>query len=190
MASSELYNSLFQQVRKLGLPYEIKESAGSVVIKISPDTKHSFRNEREKFRFRTNRTLNGSNNLNWRCPQNYEERSLLSPLFPNLHFFQTTPPPQRLSPSPPPRCLPPSRPTAPPPPPARLPNPTRSTPTLNPYRLQKPKFIFPIPNTVFTPSQTAMSTGTDEPNETILPLRIQLFTLSHLRKLCFQKMLP
>ena len=64
MAASELFNSLYNQVRHLGLPYEIKEAGGSVIIKISSDFKNSFNKEKEKFRFHTQITLKGSNNSN------------------------------------------------------------------------------------------------------------------------------
>ena len=102
-AFSDLYNSLYKEVRLIGLPYEIKESGGFILIKISANLKQqSFKKENEKFRFHTERTLNGSDNLNWRKPHNYSEKSVQSsPSFPNLKFFQTTPPPQRPCPPPP-----------------------------------------------------------------------------------------
>ena len=108
-ANRELYNSVYEQVRLLGLPYEIKETGGSVVIKISADIKQqSFNKEMEKFRFHNRRTLNGSSNSNWRSPESFNKKyvqiSADVPSFPNLKFFQRpfTPPPAKLTASRPP----------------------------------------------------------------------------------------
>ena len=102
MAAQEVFNPLYQQVRQLGLPYQIKESGGSIVIRISSDNKHYFQQDKEKFRFHTMRTFNGSRNSNWRSPQNYEENSFVNndSTFPDINFFRTTPPPQRPTPPP------------------------------------------------------------------------------------------
>ena len=161
---SELYNPVYEQVRQLGLPYEIKESGGSVVIKITADNKqNSFSKEKEKFRFNTKRTFNGSSNLNWRSPANYNEKSVniseqkIPFSFPSLQFFQTTPPPQRSS-QPPPT----SRPTASCPSAATSPNQTphiplhnppqfSSTPALNPYRIEKRTTFFPKTPNLLSP---------------------------------------
>ena len=164
MAASYLFNSIYEQVRGLGLLYEIKESGGSVLIKISSDVKQSFSKEKEKFRFHTKRTINGSNNENWRNPKNYQEKSdLSSHSFPDIHFFQTTPPPQRIPPPPSPRS-----PVSQAPPHSELPNQTleksfqvTSTPIINPYRSYRQIVTFPkTPNlmnpTVFSsPSQVS-----------------------------------
>ena len=97
------FNPLYEQVRQLGLPYQIKESGGSVLIKISSKNFQQFSNSNEKFRFHTSRTLNGSNNQNWRSPQNFQEKSILSGTsFPDINFFRSTPPPSYRSPPPPP----------------------------------------------------------------------------------------
>ena len=102
MADHELVNHLYQQVRQLGLPYQIKESGGSIMIRISSDNKHYFHQDKEKFRFHTMRTFNGSSNSNWRTPQNYEENSFANndSSFPDIKFFRTTPPPQTSTPPP------------------------------------------------------------------------------------------
>ena len=160
MASSYLFNSIYEQVRGLGLPYEIKESGGSVLIKISSDFKQSFSKEKEKFRFHTKRTINGSNNQNWRNPQNYQEKSILSsPSLPDIHFFQTTPPPQRLPPPPPPRS-----PVSRAPPQSELPNHTfakslqvTSTPLLNPYRSYRRNVTFPKTPNLMNPTHLVFS---------------------------------
>ena len=167
-ACSDLYNSLYKQVRLIGLPYEIKESGGSILIKISANLKQqSFKKENEKIRFHNERTLNGSDNLNWRKPHNYFEKSVQnSPSFPNLQFFQTTPPPQR--PCPPPTAKP-STTLRPPPPSAASelwdsPNLGSydqpkfvSTPAFNPYRCENRKIIFPKTPSLSTSSITASS---------------------------------
>ena len=51
MAVNRYINQLYKHVRDMGLPYEIKESGGSVIIKISADTNNSFRKKEDKFRF-------------------------------------------------------------------------------------------------------------------------------------------
>ena len=97
-----VFNSVYEEVRKIGLPYQIKESGGSVLIKISSDIKHQYNQERGKFRFNTVRTFGGSENKNWRSPISYDEnseRSFNRINFPDITFFQDTPPPQRPLPS-------------------------------------------------------------------------------------------
>ena len=139
------------------------------MIKISANLKRqSFEKENEKFRFHTERTLNGSDNLDWRKPHNYFEKSVQnSPSFPNLKFFQTTPPPQR--PCPPPPTAKPSTALRPPPPSAasELLDSTNlgsydqpkfvSTPAFNPYRCENRKIIFPKTPSLSTSSITASS---------------------------------
>ena len=99
MSAYELFNPVYEKVRELGLAYQIKESGNSVIIKISSNNEHHIKQEKEKFRFHTTRTLNGSNNPNWRSPQNFYEKSLIrNSCFPNFSFFQTTPPPQYKTP--------------------------------------------------------------------------------------------
>ena len=164
MAVNRHFNQLYEHVRDLGLPYEIKESGGSVIIKISADTNNNFRKKEEKFRFHNKRTLNGSNNLNWRAPENFHETSSIrNPSFPNLHFFKTTPPPQRLpSPPPPPRSL--DSPSA-----ASF-KPTKfypeiqltSTPAMsNPYRIEKRCFSFPKTPNLMNISDEVNSSSTE-----------------------------
>ena len=105
---TQLFNPIYEEVRKLGLSYEIKESHGATVIKISVDNKKTFRPRKEKFRFSTTKTLNGSSQLNWRNPQFYQENeAVIDSSFPDIHFFRNTPPPA------PPRtpCNPSSTPT-------------------------------------------------------------------------------
>ena len=175
MAATGL-DSLYEQVRKTGLPYQIKESGGAIVIKISSDRKYQFNQSQEKFRFHTNRTFNGSSNKNWRLPQNFSEHSFHKrPSFPDLTFFQSTPPPKRLIPTPP-KSPPPKRPIPPPPTSAvtNVPGSSESTsvsetsPALrstfqirqgslqqtpfNPYRSMKRQVIFPSTPNLFTPS--------------------------------------
>ena len=154
-----IYNSVYEQVRKLGLPYEIKESGGSVTIKISAEIKQeSFYKKKEQFRFHTKRTLNGASSSDWKNPLNNNEKSVqISSSFPNLQFFQTTPPPQR----PPPLS---ALPTSSPPPsttPESLVSPNHtsqilpqfsSTPVFNPYRCQKRKIEFPKTPSLLKPS--------------------------------------
>ena len=77
------------------------------MIKISSDKIRSFNQEKEKFRFHTMRTFGGSNNSNWRSPQNFDENTVANrSSFPDMNFFRTTPPPQR-SPPPPAASSPP-----------------------------------------------------------------------------------
>ena len=93
---TQLFNPNYEEVRKLGLSYEIKESHGATVIKISVDNKKTFRPRKEKFRFSTTKTLNGSSQLNWRNPQFYQENeAVIDSSFPDIHFFRNTPPPAR-----------------------------------------------------------------------------------------------
>ena len=62
------------------------------MIKISPNIyQKQFNKPREKFRFNSSKTLNGSDTLNWRSPENYQEAS--TSFFPNINFFRSTPPP-------------------------------------------------------------------------------------------------
>ena len=108
-----LFNPIYEQVRKLGLYYEIKETEGSTNIRISTERKTRFR--KEKFRFLTTRTLNGSDSANWRKPENYEEsrvnkNSTYNYKFPDLQFFCDTPPPALPTP---PAGLGPTSPTPP-----------------------------------------------------------------------------
>ena len=102
MAATEL-SSLYEEVRRIGLPYQIKESGGAIVIRIFSDRKYQFNQNQEKFRFHSSRTFNGSSNANWRSPQNFSENSFSnkpSAHFPNITFFQSTPPPQKQMPPP------------------------------------------------------------------------------------------
>jgi hypothetical protein len=119
------------------------------MIKISSKTQqHQFNNSREKFRFNTSRTYNGSNNPNWRCPQTFEENSRTS--FPDINFFRSTPPPSHRVP--------------PPPPPAST-CPASSTPTTAPE----------VPSAVQDPNQTmkigkqSLESSTQSQHETQLP---------------------
>ena len=91
--SNQLFNPIYEEVRKLGLSYEIKESAGSTVIKISVENKNDFSRGREKFRFQTSRTVNGSSQVNWRKPQMSQEIFPTKVSFPDINFFRATPPP-------------------------------------------------------------------------------------------------
>ena len=62
------------------------------MVKISSSIyQKQFSKPREKFRFNSTRTFNGSDTLNWRSPKNYQESS--TSFFPNIHFFRSTPPP-------------------------------------------------------------------------------------------------
>ena len=112
--SATFLHPVYQKVRELGLPYQIKETEGSVIIKITSSSQYqNFQQTKEKFRFQTTRTFNGSSNPNWRAHQTYNETSLvLKTDFPDINFFRRTPPPQ-CKPSPPPRPVD----TTPPPPP-------------------------------------------------------------------------
>ena len=110
MSNSSQLNQVYNQVRNLGVPYEIKESSGSVIIKISSShCKQQIFRPIEKFRFHSTRTLNGSSNLDWRAPRNYEESVGSNKLsLPDIQFFRTTPPPYcHTSSSPPSTVLPP-----------------------------------------------------------------------------------
>ena len=65
-----LVNQVYEKVRDLGLPYEIKESSGSVLIKIALTqniNQHRFHHPKEKFCFLSTRTLHGSQTPNWRA---------------------------------------------------------------------------------------------------------------------------
>jgi hypothetical protein len=97
---SATLNPVYKTIRELGFSYEIKESGGSVIIKIESLVKPQlFNNSKEKFQFQTTRTLNGSENRNWRSPQNYEKNSYLPrKSFPDINFFQSTPPPSYKTP--------------------------------------------------------------------------------------------
>ena len=62
------------------------------MIKISSNIyQKQFSKPREKFRFNSTRTFNGSDTLNWRSPKNYLEAS--TSFFPNINFFRSTPSP-------------------------------------------------------------------------------------------------
>ena len=119
MSNSFVFNKVYDEVRSLGLPYEIQESGGNVMIKISSSSsinqKQSFKNSKEKFRFLTSRTLNGSRQPNWRVPPSSNENSyaVIRKSFPDIEFFRRTPPPNHVAP-PSPLSL---APTTPPPPP-------------------------------------------------------------------------
>ena len=81
---------VYEKVREIGLPYEIKELEGSVTIKIlSTQTQQKVLHPAEKFQFLTQRTLNGSSTKNWRAPpKKYEENSLNTRRsFPEISFF-------------------------------------------------------------------------------------------------------
>ena len=88
MAASNVFNSVYEEVRKIGLPYQIKESGGSVLIKISSDIKHQYNQERGKFRFNTVRTFGGSENKNWRSPISYDDNSVR--IFSRINFPDIT----------------------------------------------------------------------------------------------------
>ena len=174
MAATVL-NSLYEHVRKTGLPYQINESGGSIVIKISSNRKYQFNQSQEKFRFHTSRTFNGSSNKNWRSPENFSDNSFhKKPSFPDITFFKSTPPPQQ-----PPPTSPPKGPTPPPTSSAGSPDSTsahtrvsETSPALrsskqidqkclqltstpfNPYRSMKRQVIFPLTPNLFTPSPT------------------------------------
>ena len=62
----------------------------------------SFKNAKEKFRFHTSRTLNGSEYLNWRSPKFEENSSFPNTSFPEINLFQCTPPHSFKTPPPPP----------------------------------------------------------------------------------------
>ena len=101
--SATFLHPVYEKVRELGLPYQIKETGGSVIIKITSTSQYqNFQQTKEKFRFQTTRTFDGSSNPNWRAPQTYKETSLVFKTdFPDINFFRRTPPPQ-CKPSPPP----------------------------------------------------------------------------------------
>ena len=104
------YDQLYEKVREMGLPYKISESGGSIVIKISSNSNQKqFSLPKDKFRFHSIRSFNGSENLNWRKPNTFQEASFITGTsFPDIHFFRDTP-------APPPQC-PEFPPSAPPPP--------------------------------------------------------------------------
>ena len=105
---SAFLNPLYEQVRELGLPYQIRESGGSVIIKISSNNQpQPFKNTREKFRFHTSITLNGAESPNWRSPNFEENSSFPKTSFPDSNFFRCTPPPsfETLPPPPPPASV-------------------------------------------------------------------------------------
>jgi hypothetical protein len=109
--SATFLHPVYEKVRELGLPYQIKETGGSVIIKITSTSQYqNFQQTKEKFRFQTTRTFDGSSNPNWRAPQTY---IVFKTDFPDINFFRRTPPPQ-CKPSPPPP--PPPGYTTPPPP--------------------------------------------------------------------------
>ena len=155
MAASNIFNTLYEQVRNLGVPYEIKESEGAVVIKLSTNKKYSCNQQSAKFRFNTKKTINGSSTPNWRSPRHqFIEHSSSSvdqsKGFPDFHFFQTTPPPQI-------SCLPPPTTATP----QSMSTPSKlcslqiassvSTTTLNPYRFLKRQITFPRTPNLLTP---------------------------------------
>ena len=104
--------------------------------------------------------FNGSNNSNWRRPDNFNEKSIqiseqTSSSFPSLQLVQTTPPPQRSVP-PPTARLTASRLSA-----ATPPNQTPNnhqfakTPALNPYRIEKGTTFFPKTPKLLSPVQSS-----------------------------------
>ena len=111
MSANTLLNPLYEKVRELGFPYQIQETVGSVIIKVNSNTQYQkFHHPREKFRFHTTRSLNGSDIPNWRTPQIYNEKShVFDPAFPDTNFLRKTPAPQS-------RTLPPPSLSAPTPP--------------------------------------------------------------------------
>ena len=74
------------------------------MIRIGMNKNQQYNNTREKFRFQTTRTFNGSENKNWRAPKIFEETSpLKQKSFSTIDFFRNTPPPYfRTQPTPPP----------------------------------------------------------------------------------------
>ena len=176
MAAYELYNPIYEQIRKLGLSYEIKESGTSVIIKISADSKYNFNPQDKNFRFQTSKTFNGSSNRNWRSPRTFEETSAHSKL-PSMEFFRSTPPPISPRKRPPATARPPvPRPpvSTPAPPPVKSANDIKtetiastSYPSVrtyqdppskilnrmpNPYRFTKRVVAFPVtPNLILKP---------------------------------------
>ena len=74
------------------------------MIKISSNTNQKkFHHPNEKFRFHSTRTFQGSNNSNWRAPENHQEASSVTRTsFPDISFFRSTPPPSDTAPPPPP----------------------------------------------------------------------------------------
>ena len=72
MAVSSSLDIVYDQVRRFGLPNQIKESGGSVLIRI---WNKQFNHNRDKFRFHTRICFNGSENTNWIAPNIFEENS-------------------------------------------------------------------------------------------------------------------
>ena len=163
-----LFVQLYTLVRDLGLPYKISESGGSVVIKISSNSNQKQLNlPKEKFRFHSIRTLNGSDNLNWRRPNTYQEASFAprSTSFPDISFFRDTPAPPPQCPAPPPRALPQ------PPPPAvksqsslespifsytNQPNNLITSTALNPFRCSRRHIDYPQTPNLLNPLVTEL----------------------------------
>lgn len=173
--SHELYNPIYEQIRKLGLPYQVKETGGSVTIQITADTKYDFSHQNSKFRFKTSKTFNGSSNSNWRSPKMFKDVSTPKQTFftlPSLEFFQLTPPPQRSSFPPPSPAT--SRPASTPHLPMKVstkiynkptPKPMPEKPSVitfqtlpNPFRLAKRLVTFPaIPKLLMKPTSPSLT---------------------------------
>ena len=169
MSDSFQFNQLYESVRVLGLPYEIKESGGSVIIKIASNANQTkFRHTNEKFRFLTTRTFNGSSNQNWRTPIS------LNPIrtsFPDISFFRSTPPPHTTSRPPPPRAAPPP----PGPGPVVTPTPVSSA---EPNQILHADSTFkPISTTTAMSSST--STSLESPEHLSSLSRTQTFCYKH-----------
>ena len=74
-----------------------------MVIRTSSNSNQKQLNQpKEKFRFNSIRTLNGSDNLNWRRPNTYQEASSAPR---STSFFRDTPGPPPQCPAPPPGAL-------------------------------------------------------------------------------------
>ena len=151
MAAYELYNPIYELIRKLGLSYEIKESGTSVIIRISADTKYNFNPQDKKFRFQTSRAFNGSSNRNWRSPRTFEETSAHSKL-PSIEFFRSTPPPMSPTKRPPATARPPV-PSTPAPLPVKSANDIKtepisipSNPSVRTFQEPPPKILNRMPN--------------------------------------------
>ena len=189
MAVHGIFDPVYEQVRKLGLNYQIKESGGSVMIRISSNKQQNVKQgSKEKFRFQTSRTFDGSSNLNWRIPTQSdkfcENNSINKPPFPTIDFFQCTPPPRKTCippPTPPPvtACILPPTPTTvtacfppptPPPGTACIPPPTPPLgtacippPTPPPTREFFPPATFPAPTKTEKTSSQVFPTMTRTP---------------------------
>ena len=71
---------VYEKVREIGLPYKIEELEGSVTIKIlSTQTQQKVLHPAEKFRFLTQRTLNGSSTKTGEAPLKNMKETLRIP---------------------------------------------------------------------------------------------------------------